>query len=308
MHLEDRSTEQSPPDGRPQDGEPHRDLAHRTAGSPSFDPAVLDDLSLAPHHTESIANVVADFAADPECLALVLGGSLAHGFASPSSDIDVTIVVDAPVYERRAADGRLHYTDLAACTYAGGYVDGKYVDLELLRRVAVDGSDPARYAFADARILLSDVPDLAELLASIVRYPVDAKADRIERFAAQLLAWRWYHGEAVQKRSAYLEVLALQKVVLFACRIVLAANEMLFPFHKWMLRVTEAAPDRPADLMTRIDQLLARPSWDRTDGLCRAVFDHYRIDTDRIDDRWPTLFMEDTELAWMTRRPPIDDC
>jgi hypothetical protein len=273
----------------------------------TLDTQPLDGLDHAPYHLDSIANVVRAFEVEPTCRALVLGGSIAHGFASPTSDIDVTIVVDTPELERRTADRRLTYTDVSACTYEGGYVDGKYVDMELLRRVADHGSDPARFAFQDARILFSNVADLADVLAAIVRYPTGDKAERIERFAAQLLAWRWYHGEAVAKRSRYLEVLALQKVVLFSCRIVLAANELLFPFHKWMLRVTGAAPDRPADLLERIDQLLADPSWDRSDGLVRTVLAHYGIDVDEMGATWPTRFMQDTELAWTTGHPPIDE-
>ena len=69
--------------------------------------------------------------------------------------------------------------------------------------------------------------------------------DRVARFAAQLLAYRWFHSEAVKKDSPYLGALARHKVTLFACRIVLARNERLYPFHKWLLAETERATDRP---------------------------------------------------------------
>ncbi|MFZ5495533.1 MAG: hypothetical protein ACOZE5_09405 [Verrucomicrobiota bacterium] len=38
------------------------------------------------HHADSIANLVREFQADPGVLALLLGGSLAHGCARPDSD------------------------------------------------------------------------------------------------------------------------------------------------------------------------------------------------------------------------------
>ena len=46
-----------------------------------------------PHHAESIQNVGAFFEQDTEVLALLLGGSIAHGFAGPTSDVEVMLVI-----------------------------------------------------------------------------------------------------------------------------------------------------------------------------------------------------------------------
>jgi len=244
---------------------------------------------------------------DRSIRALILGGSLAHGFARPDSDIDVSIVVDSAEYQRRMRESRLTYFDRSVCTYSGGYVDGKYVDVDFLRRVAASGSDPARYAYQDARILFSKVPDLAAILAAITRYPREEKPERIERFAAQLLAWRWYYSESVSKQSRYLETLSVHKLVLFTCRIVLAANELLYPFHKWMLRVTQTAANRPPKLIADLEELLANPSVPQVDAHVRAVLAFYGVDYAQAEATWSTWFMKDTELAWTSGFPPIDD-
>src|SRR5690606_15122884 len=122
-----------------------------------------------------------------------------------------------------------HYNNRDLCSY-DGYIDGKYMDMDFLRLVAERGSEPARYAFKDCRILFSRAPDLRETLDAIARYPAEGRRERIERFAAQLLAWRWYYSEALRQRSAYLTCLALHKIVLFTGRIVLAENSMLYPY------------------------------------------------------------------------------
>lgn len=262
---------------------------------------------LAAHHAATIQNLVRELEADPDIQALILGGSIAHGFAAPDSDVDVSIVVDRTEYRRRARENRLTYHNQSLCTYEGGYIDGKYVDLDFLRQVAAGGSDPARYAYQDARILFSRLPELPAVLADITRYPVADKAERITRFAAQLLAWRWYYQESVTKQSRYLELLAIHKLVLFTCRIVLAANELFFPFHKWMLRVTAAAPHRPPGLVGDLDRLLHDPSAATVDAHVRGVLSFYGIDHAAAEAVWPTYFMKDTELAWMSGHPSIDD-
>lgn len=264
-------------------------------------------VEIAAHHAETIDNLVRELEADPGVRALILGGSIAHGFATPESDVDVSVVVDSAEYRRRLDENRLTYYNESLCTYEGGYIDGKYVDIDFLRRVATSGSDPARYAYQDARILFSRLPELPAVLADITRYPVAEKADRITRFAAQLLAWRWYYQESVSKQNRYLEYLALHKVVLFTCRIVLAANELLFPFHKWMLRVTATAPHRPPGLLDDLDRLLDHPSEAAVDLHVKGVLAFYDLDFAAFEPVWSTYFLKDTELAWTTGHPPIDE-
>lgn len=261
---------------------------------------------MEPHHASSIENLVAAFEPDPAILALVLTGSIAHGFAKADSDIDVAIVVGPQEYARRMAEERLHYNNRALCTYPG-YIDGKYLDEAALRLVGERGSDPARFAFKDCRILFSRLPDLDRLIAEIVRFPVDAKRSRIDRFGAQLLAWRWYYSEAIRQENLYLRHLAIQKVVLFSCRIVLTENELLYPYHKWLLRVVGSAPRQPAGFMGSVHELLARDSWAVVESLCASVFDFAKVDSAAADAVWPTRFMQDTELSWTDHEAPIDD-
>jgi len=262
---------------------------------------------MEPHHTASIQNLRGAFEKDPTVLALILGGSLAHGFARPDSDIDVSIVIDPAEYARRKRDNKLHYNNRALCTYDQGYIDGKYVDLNFLQLVATRGSDPARYAYHDSRILFSRLAGLDRVLAEIVRFPVEKKKERIDRFAAQLLAWRWYYSEALRQESRYLVILALQKIVLFGGRIVLAENEMLYPYHKWMLRVLHSAKRQPPGLMAAIDELLAEHSWRRVDDYCRGILAFAGLDFGATNAVWPSRFMKDTELKWVEEEPGIDD-
>jgi predicted nucleotidyltransferase len=268
-----------------------------------LDPAFAN---LAPHHLATCRNVVAEFEDRPEVLAVLLAGSIAHGHARPDSDVDIAIVVTPEEHERRAAAGHLTYFDQSLATWEGGYVDGKFHDLAFIRDVAERGSDQARYAFVGARPMFSRVDGLDDLLAAAVRYPMAEQGERIERFAAHMVAWRWYHGEAIRLENRYLQVLGAQKVVLFACRTVLAANALLFPFHKWMLRVTADAVNRPATMIDDIDALLVEPTVERAAALSDSVIDHLAIDRDRLAT-WPMHFMRDTELAWQSGRSPIDE-
>src|SRR5688572_10230978 len=93
-----------------------------------------------PHHSETLLRVTAHFLKEPEVLGLILGGSIAHGFCSAESDVDVMIVVSDADHEERLRTRRTCFFSRELCTYPAGYVDGKYVSEGFLRAVEAKGS------------------------------------------------------------------------------------------------------------------------------------------------------------------------
>ena len=266
---------------------------------------LLEGADVHPHHQKAIDHTVDRLRADPEVQALLLAGSIAHGFASPKSDVDVLIVVSDPAHEARLREGRMQYASAEGCEWEGGYVDGKYVSPGFLENVARSGSEPARFAFQDACILFSRIPSLEETLGAITRYPVAEKPERIRRFHAQLEAWHWYGHEALKLGDRYLLGVAVARSVLFGGRMILAHNELLYPYHKWFLRVLERAPDRPAELMDRIAALHADPCQATLLGFW-ATLKNFRA-WEGGDRPWPAQFMLDSELNWLEGRAPVED-
>ena len=257
------------------------------------------------HHEESITRTTDHFANDPEVLALILGGSIAHGFAGPSSDIDVMMLLSDADYEKRRANGEVMFYDASLCAYAGGYVDGKYLGVSFLNRVAASGSEPARFAFQDARVLFSRIDGLDAVLRAITRYPVEHKADRIRRFYAQLEAWHWYTHEGLKRNNPYLSSAALGKLVLFGGRMILAHNELLYPYHKWFMNVLESAHNKPGDLLECIAAAYAHPSMESVTRLYETVKNFRAWETPEL--YWPNQFMLDSELNWLNGHTPVDD-
>ncbi|HET9589124.1 MAG TPA: nucleotidyltransferase domain-containing protein [Anaerolineales bacterium] len=258
-----------------------------------------------PHHRQSIQNVTEYFGRDPQVLALLLGGSIAHGFESRTSDIDIMIFLSEEDHQRRSRTGDIHFYNKELCTYEGGYVDGKYLSLGFLEQVAAKGSEPARFAFAGSRVLLSRVETLAELICRIAEYPVSEKAERIQRFYAQFEAWHWYCGEALAKGNRYLLGTAVSKMTLFGGRLILAHNEILYPYHKWFLKVLEGAKDKPDDLMACVHALHESPTAQNIEAFYERIKTFQPWSEDSL--RWPARFMLDSELNWMDRRTPVDD-
>jgi hypothetical protein len=262
-------------------------------------------LQMQAHHAATLARVVEHFQQEPEVLGLLLGGSLAHGFARPESDVDVMLVVSEADYERRQQSGHTQYFTRELVTYEDGYVDGKFVTPAFIQTVAERGSEPARFAFQDAHVLFSRFDDLPDLVAAAARYPTDGQDERLARFAAQLEAWHWYSQEALKLGNPYLYCVAAAKLVLFGGRLILAHNQRLYPYHKWFLRVLEAAPDKPAGLMDLVWPLYENPDVNASRAFYEAVKEFRAWPT--AGASWPAQFMLDSELNWLDGRPPVDD-
>jgi len=258
-----------------------------------------------PHHAETIQRVVEHFQADAEVEALLLGGSVAHGFERPDSDVDVMFVISDESHAARSRLGKLVYVSSDLCVTPTAYVDGKYLTEATLRAIAEKGSEPARFALQDSRVLFSRLDGLEAMLTRIVRYPVEAKAERMMRFAAQLEAWNWYASEALKHENPYLLGVSVDKLVLFGGRLILAHNELLYPYHKWFLRVLEGAHDKPAGLMPAILALYADPSAEAIGRFYELVKGFREWDSSGVF--WPVQFMADSELNWLDGPAPVDD-
>jgi hypothetical protein len=258
------------------------------------------------HHQRTVDRLVAYFQDDPAFPALIVGGSIARGWEKDDSDVDILLLASDEEYARRLPKRDLHFFSMDFCDYPGGYVDGKILDLAFLKEVAGHGSEPARAAFKGAILVYSRLPELADILKGIPLYPEQQRTARIQSFYAQIQAMLWYVAEAEKRNDSYLLRKMSADLVLFGGRLILAHNRILFPFHKWFMKELESAPEKPDNLLTLAEALLADPNKQNAEAFAHCVLDFYAWDTP--PEGWPARFMEDTEWPWRKGWEPIAEC
>ncbi len=255
------------------------------------------------HHQRTVDRLVEHFREDPAFPALIVGGSIARGWEKDDSDVDILLVATDAEYARREPKRELHYFTMEFCDYPGGYVDGKIVNVGFLREVADHGSEPARAAFKGAILGYSREPEVAELLQTIPVYPEALRTSRIQSFYAQVQAMLWYVGEAEKRQDEYLLRKMGADLVLFAGRLILAHNRVLYPFHKWFMKELEQAPEKPENMLTMANELLAKPGKQTAEAFAKPVLEFTAWSTP--PEGWPARFMEDTEWPWRRGWSPI---
>jgi len=263
------------------------------------------EVNMFKHHEETIRNITDKLKVRDDVLAILVSGSVAHGFAKETSDVDLMIVVSDQDYQKRLKTGDIHYFEQESCTYDSGYIDGKYISTAFMKQVADSGSEPARFAFEGAYATYSAIEEIDGLIKGIIRYPVEKKIENITRFYAQFEAWKWYCEEAIKHDNLYLFYQSLSNFILFSGRLILAYNEILYPYHKWFLRVLEGAEAKPKGLMASIHELLEEKDRDKICSLYHQI-KTFR-DWEVSEQNWPVLFMWDSELNWLQGSVPVAD-
>lgn len=263
------------------------------------------EAAMRPHHERAIGKLADHFSNEPGYLAVIIGGSVAKGVETDNSDIDAILVADDELYERLKQENALTYFSIEFCDYPGGYVDGKIVNLEYLRAAAERGNEPTRAAFAGAFAAYSAVPEVHDLLARIPVYQTDEQEGKMRSFYSQFECAYWYLGEALKRSDRYLLTRAVADLVLYGGRLILAHNEVLYPYHKLFMTELEKAADKPQNLMELIRALLEEPGTESAAAFCQAIRGFRQWN--QHPEPWPRRFILDTELAWIDNRAYVGD-
>ncbi len=262
-------------------------------------------MQIRDHHQRAIDRLADEYRDDGRFLGLIIGGSVAKGYARDDSDVDFMIVATDEEFEKRFAARDLFINRRDLCDYENGFVDGKIIDLAHLEAVAEKGNEPSRAAFLGAFPAYSHIERLDSLLERIPVYPDAGHDERIKAFYSMAFIQNWLFHEAERHGNRYTMTRAASQLALFAGRLILAQNKTLFPYHKWLPRTLEAVPDKPRNFMTRFNDLLEKPNGDRSTALFECVRDFQDWGVSDLDAY--TWFMTDVEWSWMTGQTPIED-
>jgi predicted nucleotidyltransferase len=258
-----------------------------------------------PHHQQTIQRLTEHFRTDPNFVALIIGGSIVKGWALENSDVDFVLVATDEEYARRTASRQYGYFSRDFSDYPDGYVDGKIIDLNFLREVADHGSEPARAAFVNAYATFSRSPEVETLLPRIAVYPEAEREMRMRAFYNEVLLLNWFVTEAQKRGNRYLLMRSVADLVLFGGRFILAHNRILYPYHKWFMRVLEDAPVKPANFMELTHALLAEPDVHTARAFTDAIIE-FGGWGENLGEAG-VHFMEEREWNWRGQKPPIHD-
>lgn len=257
------------------------------------------------HHKRAIHNLVNEYENDQRYPAIIIGGSVAKKCARDDSDVDFMILANDEEYNQRISKGDLFINRTDLCDYPGGYVDGKVINMDYLNEVVHKGNEPSRAAFDGAFLAYSRLDDLENILTKITIYPEKGREERIKSFYVMAFIQHWLMGEADRHDNLYTITRAASQLSLYAGRLILAHNRILFPYHKWFLHYLDKCEDKPVGFLDNINTLLKEPNLKNTKILFESLKDFY--DWGITDHEAYMWFMKEVEWSWMNDTTPFED-
>jgi hypothetical protein len=139
----------------------------------------------------------------------------------------------------------------------------------------------------------------------IPAYQKQEQSEKIRSFWAQFEAAYWYAGEALRRADRYLLLHSVSDLVMYGGRLILAHNEILYPYRKLLMGELARAPQKPAGLLELAQALLVDPREETVRSFHEAIRG-FRQWNDPPEP-WNVRFMKDTELAWLEGKPYVGD-
>ncbi|MEM1260110.1 MAG: nucleotidyltransferase domain-containing protein [Bacteroidota bacterium] len=260
---------------------------------------------IKPYHQRGIDNLVTEYKNDPRFIALIIGGSVAKGYARADSDIDFMMLATDEEFEKRKSENDLFINRTDLTDYEGGFVDGKLVNMAYLKLVNQKGNEPTRAAFDGAFVAFSKIERLDQLIESIQHYPEELRKKKLRTFYSMSFIQNWLMNEAERHNNLYTKSRAASQLVLFTGRLILAHNRVFFPYHKWFNEYLGRCHEKPKGLMHLMDALLREPSAKNANVLFETIkgFQDWGV-SDIEAFSW---FMEEVEWGWMRNQASLED-
>ncbi|MEM9066141.1 MAG: nucleotidyltransferase domain-containing protein [Planctomycetota bacterium] len=260
-----------------------------------------------PHQRALLDRFIDHAATEPTFQAVIFGGSIAKGWHNEKSDIDLMVLVDEQDYRLRASENRTAVWDQRFSEIEWIAADVKYLDPSYLNDCADRANEPTKAAFLGAVVVWAreDPAPLESMIEQIQRYPEEGVDDRIASYLAQVEAMRWYMTQADKRSDPYLASWVAARAALYGCRVFLALNRQLYPYHKWLLHATDLCERKPDGLTDAAREMCRTPTLSIVERFCDMVLDY--DNWPMRNPSWAELFIRDTELKWRTGEAPMED-
>jgi predicted nucleotidyltransferase len=227
------------------------------------------------HHHQTIENLKSCYEKDPDCLGLVVIGSVARGETRPESDVDFYLIVSQRAYDDCMAKQDdcvdAHEYSVSPCTEANGYL----ISLPALKAMADAGREIERWMFTKALVVFSKDAEIDRLVAEIPRYPEANRVRHMESYHSQMYYHISFFEFAYLSQTRYLIYETATKLILSIGRLILADNRILYPNRKWFFRELLKAPDKPEGICEAMEAYLDAPTIEAGHQLIDMV-EHYK--------------------------------
>lgn len=249
---------------------------------------------------DAIHQLIEYVSKDESVLALILCGSIARGTETDRSDVDVIVVVtDERFNKERTCKNYFWGTDFDSKEFKVE-IDGKIITKDFLRKVWKYGNESIKSTLYHSKVIYSQDSDIERLLLNKPKVMISEKDENIRKFYSLMKSCRFSAGDDLG--NTFYVNKCIYDTVFYACRLVLAHNDILYPCVKNIHKELDNCNDIPTDFIPLMNEVMHSYSFDKMVEFYNCVNDYFK--KYHFDNRLRRGYVLENELFWFFNTVP----
>jgi hypothetical protein len=236
-------------------------------------------------------------------LGIILCGSLVNGTSTEQSDVDVYIVVNEDEWKNRQRNKDYYWGTLHDQDHYPTPVDGKVVSLDFIKKISISGTEAIQSTFETVELIYCNDAKLSEAILNISKDHIPDRTDKINKYFALMKSNRFKADDDLT--NIFQVKQCIINTVYFACRLVLAKNNILFPCKKNMERTLKECINKPKGFINQMHETLEVQTLESLDRFYR-IMEEYCNDI-IMDEKSRKSYVIENELFWFFNVKPFEE-
>jgi len=227
---------------------------------------------------------------------------LAKNTENENSDVDIFVIVDDIEFEKRKLCKDYFVGTILEQSNYPVYIDGKIINKDFLKKIWTEGNECIKNTFSQIQLLYSIDNEIEAIIKNIDKKNYQ-KFENIRKFYALMKSNKFKANDDIEniiqiKHSIFF-------TVFFACRLILAHNDIYYPCVKNMEKEIVKCINKPKNFIENMHKLLDTYSFEELETFYTTTEEYFK--EYRFDDKIRKGYVIENENYWFFGERPYSE-
>lgn len=252
---------------------------------------------------DTINQLIKHASKDENILGLILCGSLAKGTETDGSDIDVFVVVTDECFDKEKKIKNYFWGTNFDSEEFKVEVDGKIIPKDFLSKVWEYGNECVKSTLYHSKVIYSRNADIEKLLENKRFISIKQKNENIRKYYSLMKSCRFSADDDLENILFFNK--CIYDTVFYACRLVLAHNDVLYPCVKNLHKALKQCKNLPDNFIELMNEVMDSYDFNKMVEFYNCVDSYFK--EYRFDNRLRRGYVLENELFWYFNTFPYSE-
>ena len=235
-------------------------------------------------------------------IGIILCGSLAKNTENENSDVDIFVIVDDIEFEKRKLCKDYFVGIIFEQSNYPVDIDGKIINKDFLKKIWTEGNECIKNTFCQIQLLYSNDNEIEEIIKNMEKTNYDKK-ENIKKFYALMKSYKLKANDDIKNIMQIKH--SIFYTIFFACRLILAHNDIYYPCVKNMEKEIKNCINKPKNYIENMHKLLNSFSIEDLETFYTITEEYFK--EYRFDDKIRRGYVIENENYWFFGERPYSE-